>query len=1455
MFPRTGECLVRFVGDVIRFELSPVTKPQNAAGSVARLRTTIGRGDERRREICDAHFHNVPSAGRAWRDLEMKWDGAVWHLDLPLAEVGFFHAKAYLTDEPGWQHWPDGSDVFLNVQPNWCRTANTIYCAFPRMFGPNKSKATTLNKADEARWKKLDEQGYTVIPPSGKLRDVIAELPHIFDDLGCRLLHLLPVGPTPTTMAKFGRFGSPYAVQDLTAVDPALVEFDQRTTGIEQFCELTDAVHLKGGRVLLDLVINHTGWGSDIFEKHPEWFVKDPNGKFVSPGAWGNIWEDLVEMQMESTELWDYLANVFLTWCRRGVDGFRCDAGYKVPMIVWQYITARVHTEFPETVFLLEGLGGGWDDTAIRLTEGGMQWAYSELFQNYSSAEVSHYLDHSLKHSKRVGLLFNYSETHDNDRLAKKGREWSLLRNQLCALTSVSGGFGFTNGVEWLAAEQVNVHSARGMSWGSTNHIVAELKKLNHLLATHPCFFDSAFIARISAPADPVLALIRHSPGFKSTVLVLVNLDIKSAATFTLDRSKIDGALAAATESSIAALPALLDAIEKRTANELLSGELPEISGPGQKTSVKLKAAQSVCLALEPVPSESVGADYRAARARAALAFQIALGAGNESLATDLPWTDLAQKIDTDLEGFVAGSPDYRLGLYPCAVHWTLPDTKRVVPVPPEHWLVIRLEERFSWTLRFDEPERTVRGHAVLTNQGWAAVVPAQTEPGDARIEINAYGAMIGQHEGAIRFLDKQPAWVGELTALKGLNHLASERTVLLTNGRGGMARINLDLGRVCSKYDCLLGANLGPNLPVDRHVFIKRLRLWANADGFVSPLNADNLIHFKPGPPAVWRFRVQAGNGRAVFIRLGIEMVKNENTVQVVLLREHTEFPLMPNQTAKTDKLPLRLTARFDLEDRSFHWETQKNGSAEAHFSSHTNAVEAGVGFEFQPAVDRRLLVTATAGKYHSAPEWCENLPHPVEASRGQTGHGDAWSPGWFDLPLGDDGDATALIATSEVHTHIGEPNSADAPAAENSSPTTDDADPFGDRLKIAASQFVVRRGDFKSVIAGYPWFLDWGRDTLICARGMIAAGWIDEVRQLLVGFGRFEENGTLPNTIHGADASNRDTSDAPLWYGVVAEELAAATDDSVYSIKVDDRRTVTDVLRSIAAGYLKGTPNGIHVDEESGLVWSPSHFTWMDTNYPAGTPREGYPIEIQALWIRLLNTLKKIGAQPVAEQWNQLATKAVASVNKLYWLEKKGWYADSINASAGEPASLGVVDQALRSNCLIPISFGLLTGENARRCVEAARRYLVVPGGLRSLAPLPVEPPLPVHGNDGRLLNDPENPYWGSYKGDEDTRRKPAYHNGTVWTWTFPIFCEALVAAYDGELPAIRAAVAYLGSMDRLLEEGCYGQIPENLDGDAPHAQRGCDAQAWGVTEALRVWNALKNRDGGDGPNKNPQ
>ena len=1479
MEPAPGERLLRFVGDRVRFTLrADAERP----GWRALLRTNLGRAAARRHEIISAHAGGAAAAGASWRDVPMRKKGNAWEIELPLAETGCFKAKAYLLDEKNWQHWPDGADVGISVHPNYTRTANTIYCAFPRLFGPTKNLPSARDEKIEAQIKALDGKNFAVIPPSGKFRDLTRQLPFIVNRLGCRIIHLLPVHPTPTTYARFGRFGSPYAALDLTAVDPALVEFDKRATGIDQFCELTDAAHSLGARVFIDIVINHTGWGSTLQENHPEFFLKKPDGEFASPGAWGTVWEDLVELEQHDVALWDIIADSLLVWCRRGVDGFRCDAGYKIPVPAWQYIIARVQEEFPETIFLLEGLGGSWEATEALLTEGGMQWAYSELFQNYSGRDVAWYLDYANRQSERAGSYVHYSETHDNPRLAAQGggdasspnKRWSLLRNRLCALTSPSGGFGFTCGVEWLATEKILVHGCTGLNWDSADNIVPELAQLNRLISDHPCFFDGAKLTRLSAPDSPIYALLRESGEGKDSVLVLVNTDIEKESSVVVN---------------VSAFRFPLSALKF----ELLGQPLPTISTDKKEATFTLAPGATFCLAPAEKPAGLSGDDYRRARAQAAWALESLNKIIPAETIDGLDWRWLAEQAGLSPKNFLAAAGEFAARnaktpladllseveaekIYPRVVEWTLIDRRRVTLVPPGHWLLIQDTTPFRATLQIRSAECATRNenagaiHVKSIPAGKVHVACfAPLFCGEAQLVLERHAATSQKVTAAIRFL---------APVLSSSSSFSSSDLVLLTNGLGGMARICVDLGRVNSKYDCVLGANLNPDFPVDRHVFVKRLRVWVNADGFLSPLDFKSLASFEIGPPAVWNFVASAGDGRTVEIELRAEMLEGENTVVFRFSRPTEKHAHGKQLPANAD---VRLTVRFDIEDRNFHWETKRNGGAEHHFSANTHPLGAEniqhptsniqhrIGFAFTPALDRQLRVFSDAGAYHPQPEWCENIPHPVEQSRGQTGSGDAYSPGWFEIPLSKGAHATLVVTAQTDVSHVGV--QASACSGSTLKRELQPGASFEQQLSNAAKQFVVRRGAGKTVIAGYPWFLDWGRDSLICARGLLAGGMTDEVRQLLLIFARFEKDGTLPNTIHGGDVSNRDTSDAPLWFAIACGDFAAlecgdtsplpttrhvasskSADMSAHSkffaARADENgRTIRDVLASIAENYARGTPNGIRMDADSALIWSPSHFTWMDTNHPAGTPREGYPVEIQVLWIRLLRLLEKITAKPEQKKWRNLAERAAASFEKLFWLEEKGWFADVLLARPGARARDATPDDALRSNGLLAVSLGLVTGERAKRCVDAARKYLVVPGALRSLAPLPVSVPLPIY-RDGQLLNNPSEPFWPRYEGDEDTRRKPAYHNGTAWTWTFPAFCEALARAWDFSPEAVAAAKSYLGSAEKLLNEGCLGQLPEILDGDAPHIQRGCDAQAWGVTETLRVWKLLSAVRSGD-------
>ena len=351
--------------------------------------------------------------------------------------------------------------------------------------------------------------------------------------------------------------------------------------------------------------------------------------------------------------------------------------------------------------------------------------------------------------------------------------------------------------------------------------------------------------------------------------------------------------------------------------------------------------------------------------------------------------------------------------------------------------------------------------------------------------------------------------------------------------------------------------------------------------------------------------------------------------------------------------------------------------------------------------------------------------------------------------------------------------------------------------------------RDQGRTVIAGYPWFLDWGRDTLIAARGLLAAGFQEEVLQLLLTFGRFEEAGTLPNMLSAESTANRDTSDAPLWFSLACEEAVQALGPGILARAVDAGPHPAGRAHRHRQGLPGGDPQRhLAWTRDSGLVWSPPHFTWMDTNYPAGTPREGYPVEIQALWIRLLRLLARLGEPG---PWAEVADRATASLER-FWNEERGCLHDLLAAPKGKPAALATPDGHVRPNQLFAVSLGLVQGARARRIVAAAAQHLLVPGALRSLAPLPVPRAPADPARDGQLLNDPVHPYWGRYEGDEDTRRKPAYHNGTAWCWLLPTFCEALAAAWD-DAPEARGGRA---GLPRLLGPAPAGRLPRPAAGD---------------------------------------
>ena len=259
-FPETGRHLLRYAGDTIEFRVQCSGTP---VPGKAFLCTNIGSAAARRAEIIEEVEERITAGGRDWTDIPMeRIDDFTFAIRLALTEPGHFEAKcSFVPDDGSEPVWAEGHNIHLNVEPAAYCCADSVYCAFVRQFGANKNKpvSTLPHDVTEEEQKKFDDHGYALIPASGTFRDLIGELDHIVNRLKCRIIHLLPVNPTPTVYGRMGRFGSPYASLDFSGIDPALAEFDRKATPLDQFIELADAIHERDAKLFIDIAINHTG--------------------------------------------------------------------------------------------------------------------------------------------------------------------------------------------------------------------------------------------------------------------------------------------------------------------------------------------------------------------------------------------------------------------------------------------------------------------------------------------------------------------------------------------------------------------------------------------------------------------------------------------------------------------------------------------------------------------------------------------------------------------------------------------------------------------------------------------------------------------------------------------------------------------------------------------------------------------------------------------------------------------------------------------------------------------------------------------------------------------------------------------------------------------------------------------------------------------------------------------
>lgn len=375
-----------------------------------------------------------------------------------------------------------------------------------------------------------------------------------------------------------------------------------------------------------------------------------------------------------------------------------------------------------------------------------------------------------------------------------------------------------------------------------------------------------------------------------------------------------------------------------------------------------------------------------------------------------------------------------------------------------------------------------------------------------------------------------------------------------------------------------------------------------------------------------------------------------------------------------------------------------------------------------------------------------------------------------------------------------------------------------FGKQLVLAADQFIVSRGSGHTVIAGYPWFSDWGRDTMIALPGLtLATGRHEIAKNILLEFSNHISEGMLPNRFPDAgEEAEYNTVDATLWYFEAVRAFVEKTRNLRFV-----RKHLYEKLADILVWHLQGTRYRIHVDTD-GLLFAGTpdvQLTWMDAKIGAHviTPRTGKAVEIQALWYNALMTMaglaSEFGDTKDEARYRAMADLCKLSFNGAFWNESQSCLYDVVEN--------GSRDASVRPNQILAVSlpYSMLEGERAAKVLKCVEERLLTPVGLRSLA-----------------SDDPS--YCPTYRGSPFDRDS-AYHQGTVWAWLIGPFVDAYRKVL-GDTPATREHIkAVLSGFEKHLSEAGIGQISEIFDGDAPHLPRGCFAQAWSVAEVLRVLN----------------
>ena len=632
----------------------------------------------------------------------------------------------------------------------------------------------------------------------------------------------------------------------------------------------------------------------------------------------------------------------------------------------------------------------------------------------------------------------------------------------------------------------------------------------------------------------------------------------------------------------------------------------------------------------------------------------------------------------------------------------------------------------------------------------------------------------------------------------------ATSREWLETNGLGGFASSTI-AGMNTRRYHGLLVAATEP--PAGRLVLLskleetvvigeRRFELGVNQyPGAVHPIGFQYLAGFRLDPFPVFTYHVED-----IEIEKRVAMIHGENTTVVT-------YRVRPLQ----GKLPgdCTLEIRPLIAFRDFHATTHENSQINSDLEV-TSGLVSLTPYEGMPT----LHLAHNANEITPTGDWYRTFEYATEYERGLEYQEDLFNPlsATYHLKAGED---LVVIASTAIH-NAGESEAllmAEVSRREQIAESTPSADPLTRALTVAADQFIVKRGELQTVIAGYHWFGDWGRDTMIALPGLtLVTGRLDAARDILLAFAENIDRGMLPNRFPdypGDTNLEYNTVDAALWFfEAVRSYLHYGGDAAIV------KKHIYPKLKEIIDWHGRGTRYGIQVDSDGLLnCGEPGlQLTWMDAKIGdwVVTPRHGKPVEIQALWYNALRIMEGLSGRG-GKQYGEMADRARLSFNEQFWNTEEQCLFDVVN---GEQR-----DASIRPNQIFAVSLkhSMLEPDRARSVIEIVKRELFTPTGIRSLSP-----------------RDPQ--YRCRYEGGV-WERDSAYHQGIVWPWLMGPFISAYIKTHEHQEQARAEAAQWLETFHDRMKHFWVGQIPEITDAEAPYRSRGCIAQAWSVAELLRA------------------